>query len=497
MRVRSSDTGCTDCAGPLPAVQPAVTMVFMKDFQRESLCHDPIHGYIPFVSIVPAGETSERQLLDHPWVQRMRQIHQLQTAWWVYPSAEHTRFQHVVGAMHMASRTVDALYDSLREACGGDVPSRGYVECLARTAALLHDVGHGPFGHFFDDHFLRKDYGLTHETLGAHIIRNDLADLLRGVRQCPNSQLEPGEELDPEQVATLIVRPTADAADRHPRWLMMVRSLFCGLYSVDSMDFVLRDAYMTGYSERAFDLDRLLRYSFFSSKGLTIHHRGMNALLRFIQTKSELFRAVYFHRTVRAIDRTLEGLFLDSKPYLFPGNPLEHLAEYRQFTEWSLLVDVSRWPASDDPVKRQLGERWQSLLQRQVDWIAVYERNLTFGPQDTEQSSIFSRPELVERAVRAALPAKLSSMSMWIDLPRHIYRPDTRAATAGQNFLYNAAADTIRPLTDDKLFSQMPIAHRMCRVYLPKEAPPEHAPAIGKALDELIGGRSEDDLTNM
>lgn len=474
----------------------AVTMAPMKDFQRESLCHDPIHGYIPFVSIVPEEETSERQLLDHPWVQRMRQIHQLQTAWWVYPSAEHTRFQHIFGAMHMASRAVAALYDSLAEACRGELPSRGYVECLARTAALLHDVGHGPFGHFFDDHFLKKDYGLTHETLGAEIIRRDLADLLRGIRQCPNSRLESGEVLDPHQVAMLIVRPTADDADRYPRWLVMVRSLFCGLYSVDSMDFVLRDAYMTGYSERAFDLDRLLRYSFFSSKGLTIHHRGMNALLRFVQTKSELFRAVYFHRTVRAIDRTLESLFLESKPYLFPGNPLEHLEQYQLFTEWSLLIDVARWAASNDSAKRELGQRWRALLQRQVDWEAVYERNLIFGPGDTEQSSIFSRPELVAGAVRNLLPAELSTMSMWIDLPRHLYRPDTRAATGGQNFLYNASG-SIRPLTDDQLFEQMPISHRMCRVYLPKHAPPEHARAIGRALDQLAGGPGEDDLTNM
>ena len=108
--------------------------------QRESLLHDPVHGYIPFVSIVDEGETSERALLDHPWLQRLRQIHQLQTAWWVYPSAEHTRFQHVVGSMHMASRMTEVLYPSLVAVCP-DAPSRGYVECLTRLAALLHDVG--------------------------------------------------------------------------------------------------------------------------------------------------------------------------------------------------------------------------------------------------------------------------------------------------------------------------------------------------------------------
>ena len=144
----------------------------MKDFQNEATSHCPIHGYIPFVVRGSVAETTERDVLDHPWVQRLRQIHQLQTAWWVYPTAEHTRFQHVLGAMHLASRAVEQLYDSLNSVCE-ETPSRGYVESLMRMAALLHDVGHGPFGHFFDAHFL-SHYELTHETLGAAIIREEI-----------------------------------------------------------------------------------------------------------------------------------------------------------------------------------------------------------------------------------------------------------------------------------------------------------------------------------
>ena len=470
-------------------------MAAMTDLhQRESLLHCPIHGYIPFISIVEEGETSERQLLDNPWLQRLRQIHQLQTAWWVYPSAEHTRFQHVVGAMHMASRVIDSLYPSLAEVCT-DVPSRAYVECLMRLAALLHDVGHGPFGHFFDAHFL-KDYGLTHEVLGSHIIREELGPTLRKVRTCPGGhRLEDGEQIDPDQIAWLITRPTSDDTEDRPRWLAMLRSLFCGLYTVDNMDFVLRDAYMSGYSTQSYDLERLLRYTFFSEKGLTIQDRGMNALVRFRQARSELFRAVYFHRTVRAIDKTLEDLFRDGKQFLFPGNPLEHLDEYKNFTEWSLLIDVSRWHKSENPEQRELGQRWQRLLGREVDWDLAEDR-IRLDPKATD---VFrkGRERLAEQAIRDELPAELQGIAMKIDLPNYIDRPDPNTAAAGQNYLYRSAQQQIRPLTDDELYKHLPVSQLACRVYLPKDAPAEHKKAVSIALDALLGSASDDDLTNM
>ncbi len=464
----------------------------MRDFQNESLSHDPVHGYIPFTSPagLPEGEVSEREIIDHPWLQRLRQIHQLQTAWWVFPTAEHTRFQHVLGAMHLASRAVAELYDSLREVCP-EAPGRGYVESLMRMAALLHDVGHGPFGHFFDQHFL-ADYGLNHELLGGEIIRREFAELIRRVRRNPNSRLEDGETLDPEQIVFLITRPVGD--DDGPRWLRFLRALFSGLYTVDNMDFVLRDAYMSGYSARAFDLDRLLHYSAFTEKGLTIHERGLSALVRFISVRAELFRAIYFHRTVRAIDLELQELFQDGKRRLFPGDPRQHLDQYQRLTEWSLLVEVTRWPESSDPELRELGGRWREFLARRLRWKMACERTVFFAPGEAEQGSVLSNVAAFEAAVRAELPPELKDLPLRADTARHVHRPGAHTPASGQNFLLDPATGSIHDLDQRMLFRRIAISFRICRIYALND---RHNGELAAALDRLTGAGGADDATNM
>src|SRR5512136_637483 len=156
--------------------------------QGIGLIADPVYHYIVMTDRIE-GEATERVVIDSPWVQRLRRIFQLQSARWVFPTAEHTRFQHSLGTMHVAGTFSEQLYPSLLRVFRSELPSFPYVDELLRLAGLLHDTGHGPFCHFFDEQYLSR-FNTNHEEIGQQIIREKMSSLLEGIRRSPHGRFK-------------------------------------------------------------------------------------------------------------------------------------------------------------------------------------------------------------------------------------------------------------------------------------------------------------------
>jgi hypothetical protein len=377
-------------------------------FSAVNLISDPIHGYVELTKRLapdeaaaaglPPEDVAEDDLLDTAWLQRLRRISQLQSARWVFPTAEHSRFTHGLGVMHEAGLWGRALYPSLRSALGDsreEPPSEGLVVETLRVAGLLHDVGHGPFAHFFDDQVLaefpapedvRRPNGkrLSHEDLSQLIIEHELGPLIRGLRRAPGAvperdAFDPGEAIDPAWVSFLVSKPAlADPAK--PAWLQILQPLLSGVFTVDNLDYVRRDAFFTGVRV-GIDVERLRRYTYVAAGGLTVFEPGVPALEGFLGARLLLHQQVYFHRTVRAIDLDLADVFGPSIRALFgDASPADDLAGYLDLDEYALLHQAARWARGeavarngdarpgDGRVPAAIAEGWRGILLRRPRW---------------------------------------------------------------------------------------------------------------------------------
>jgi len=373
-----------------------------------NLVSDPIHGYIELTKRLtpdraarlglPDESAAEGDLIDSAWLQRMRRISQLQSARWVFPTAEHSRFTHSLGVMHEASLWARHLYPSLRDTLAvvepaAPAPSEGLVTETMRLAGLLHDVGHGPFAHFFDEHIThrfpapadprRKGKNLTHEDLSQLIIERELGDLIRSIRRAPGDTpardaLRPDESIDPRWLSFLISKPAIVDATM-PRWLRWLQPLLSGVFTVDNLDYVRRDSYLIGVSTGPVDVERLRRYSFIGERGLTLYEPGLGALEMFLTARRFMYQQIYFHRSVRAIDIDLAEVFRPSILAIFgEGSPADDLSHYADLDEYALLHQAALWSRGeslsenprpcDGTVTPEVGLVWRAILLRRPRW---------------------------------------------------------------------------------------------------------------------------------
>lgn len=246
---------------------------------------DALHG---FVSVRPV----EAALIESAPVQRLRRVRQLGLTSYVYPGAEHTRFTHAIGAMHVAGQLAETL---VREGWTGSVD-------LVRVGALLHDVGHPPLSH-------AGERGVRHEHMSLALIRSgEIAAILAA------------HGIEPEAVAGL-VEGTGESVGA---------SLVAGEIDADRMDYLLRDSRMCGVRYGEYDLARLVETVTVADGRVAVKRAGLHAAEGLLLARYSMFLQVYFHRTRRILDLLLE----EALPP-FPIDPAEWLEwDDHRVMEW-------------------------------------------------------------------------------------------------------------------------------------------------------------------
>lgn len=340
---------------------------------RRRELRDAIHGFIYRSEL-------EQKLIDSPVFQRLRRIRQLAMASLVYPGATHTRFDHSIGAMHVAGRIGENL--------GLDDEEIRFV----RLAALLHDIGHGPFSHvsepvlemfYVPDKVAKKTDQQIHERLTADIVLRD--ESLRRFLS----------EEDREQIVGILEGSYGDS---------VLKAIVSGPLDADKQDYLLRDSYFCGVRYGMYDLERLSETLAIHTDGydryLALTYDGVHALEQFVLAKYYLTTQVYRHKirliTDAMIRRALELGIVDDQIgwlrqlYTYNGSP-EYVSEYVAWTDERLINTILHGETPNGYAKLL----FQNLADRQLHKrLATYKLNEFADPLVREALSEFKAGEL-------------------------------------------------------------------------------------------------------
>ncbi|MDE6241306.1 MAG: HD domain-containing protein [Anaeroplasmataceae bacterium] len=239
---------------------------------RTKVFRDPIYGYIEveYKMIL--------ELIDSKEVQRLRRIRQLSGVAMVFHTAEHSRFTHALGAYHMANLVLHNVegIEALSE----------YERVVFLCAALLHDIGHGPYSHAFENVLMT-----SHEEMTEKIILCKDTDVYRILNQVPGL---------PEDVAGII---------GHKGKYPIIETLVSSQLDVDRMDYLTRDAYFTGATYGTIDMHRLLRSMKIVDKKVLCRASGVHTLESYLMSRYHMYFQVYYHPVARSYELLLESIF--------------------------------------------------------------------------------------------------------------------------------------------------------------------------------------------
>jgi len=326
--------------------------------KRPKLFRDPVHNIIA-LDLEDPVERILFELVQTRAVQRLRRIRQLGFANLVYHGAEHTRFTHSLGVVHVARRMFTALEEEFTD--------DERAEVLA--AALLHDVGHGPFSHAIE-----KVTDVDHETYSAQLIEDPETEV--------HQVLAGADSTLPERVAAYF-RPRAEFPDRK----QVLRDLVSSQLDADRQDYILRDGLATGVKIGVYDFERiqtmLATFRTTTEGGertrLAVNYRAREAVEGYLMARFHMYKQVYLHKTVRAAEKMLEALLRRAETLRERGveftEPLgptlrkllagERLSsgEFLDFDDVDIWMALKKWRRDEDPVLSRLAS---GLLDRDL-----------------------------------------------------------------------------------------------------------------------------------
>ena len=311
----------------------------------EKVFRDPVHQYIHVQHQVILD------LIDSKEFQRLRRIKQLGTASLTFHGAEHSRFSHSLGVYEISRRICDIFH---RNYAIEKIGTGGWDDgerLITLCAALLHDVGHGPYSHTFEHIFQTN-----HEALTVQIICSPKTEIYQIL-----NRVEAGF---PEKVASVIQKKYPN-----PQVIQMISSQI----DADRMDYLLRDAYFTGTEYGTFDLTRILQVIRPYQGGITFGMNGMHAVEDYIVSRYQMYVQVYFHPTSRAMEVILEHLlqrakevYLENKEIFSNHSPLlipfleNHFTmdDYLRLDDGVLNTYFNHWLDDSDSLLKDLSYRF-------------------------------------------------------------------------------------------------------------------------------------------
>jgi len=384
---------------------------------------DPIYNYILY------NKDVEGAVIDTIYVQRLRRIRQLQVAYMVYPGADHTRFQHSLGVMHLSGLFAESLLSYI-EAYADKEILEGYDKSLlieaVRIAGLLHDLGHGPYSHAFEEAVLMKSPELKnknlddHEKVGISLIKNtNLSELIEKV----------GKNVGYDDLLDIVVELLSEYKPTAPTILKLLQKTIKNwIYPADIMDFLVRDSYYTGTKEYGtVDYYRLILYSYPYDDSIVLDEKAIFTLRSFLQSRYYMFETVYLHPVCRSFDKLVQKIIsLVSEHLELPQRIIEikegKPERFLELDDFSILHMVNSLKDSDEKVKKAKGYL-NDLLMRRSRWkpigpgynIVLPARSATFF---LKYSRIEGAAHDLEKVLREILSDKgLSHIAdeIWVD----------------------------------------------------------------------------------